>query len=455
MSNGNGFDPNNVNDWRAVLHKAAAIQSNDPHYAEAQEWKAKALQNIGDLESRMGAGEKRDAQDLGGGAAFGLGAARAMSFGLGDLPFLHTDTERQAIATTGSEHPGSTAAGEFAGGAVPYLLTGGSALLPRTLIGAAQGAGLTHGDIGDRAKGAILGAAISRYAPQVAKVAGTAGRGALGVLGRLAGRVGAEAPAAAGEAASLAGAAEAPAARLRGEFPTSEPTVSPAPARPPVSPDIRRAVADYRAGKISGEDLRTAMDFASGHVAPDPIEEFGREGMIVGERPVSAGPKPISEGPPGSSVHPERGASVIPEPPHYTPAVQGARRAAAQAQAGGLDPKEAARAAFNLRQAAEEMPVGGAPTPGPAGPNPALPTGKGQTLPYYPRGGAAPSPTTTAGSVLGPQLQASVRADQLLKGPPTQAARQEVFTLLKDLGPAASRFLQTHLTPAWKAVLQP
>lgn len=121
--------------------------------------------------------------DLGPLAAAGLGAARGMSFGLSDLAqhIALNPAETQAVATTATQHPYAATAGTLAGGALPFLFTGGAsgATLPalgvrgtRVALGAAQGAGLTPGGVTDRAVGAGAGGLLAGYGPEIAAGAG-------------------------------------------------------------------------------------------------------------------------------------------------------------------------------------------------------------------------------------------------------------------------------------------
>lgn len=158
--------------------------------------------------------------DLGPLAAAGLGAARGMSFGLSDLAqhIALNPAETQAVATTATQHPYAATAGTLAGGALPFLFTGGAsgATLPalgvrgtRVALGAAQGAGLTPGGVTDRAVGAGAGGLLAGYGPEIAAGAG-----------RVAQRV----PIVGGMARRMAG--------IQPGFPTALKAVPPAPVAP-------------------------------------------------------------------------------------------------------------------------------------------------------------------------------------------------------------------------------
>lgn len=533
MSNGNGFDPNNVNDWRGVLHKATAIRPDDPHYAEAQTWKAKALQNIADIESRMGQADITSARDLGGGAAFGLGAARGMSFGLGDLAqkLVSSPEERQAVAVTGQEHPVSSLAGTITGGAVPFMLGGALPGLGKVgttvALGAAQGAGLSEGGVGERVRGAVLGAALARLGPPALKMAGkVAGRG-MGVLGRLAGAASRDAPAAADAVAA------APKQAFRGyQLPTEEPVLEP-PVHTP-NPDIQQAYRDFHAGKISREDLNAALDqaegrgeFARGRIPSDNPQS--QEALIIGEPTGAQSAKPIPDGPPGSGAraqaeppkpgigrprpvtqgafeepnevsmlpvsypqtfiepHPvgvsaeqpgqtllevlteqpkepitvragtDRGMSTASgarapqaEPPKPIPhSPRGATQAQLDYRQFPHSQSEAARAAHALREAA------GPNTPDYSGGEYAPATNAARAAAGHGTGAAdvAMKPVTPAGETLGQALEDSRRAVELVQGPPTRAAQQELLAIRQRAGPALDRVVAPKMSQAWRSAL--
>lgn len=314
------FDGNDVNSWRTVLHKAAAALQQNPGDTEAQQWKQRALENIGELEDIANKKDKREASDLGKGTAFALGAARGMSFGLGDAAQKLTDSpsEQQAVETTEATHPGSTLLGTIAGGAVPFiaapyasggLLAGASPAAVNTGLGAAQGFGLTPGDVGDRLKGAVLGGALARFGPAAAKFAA---KGVSGLAGRIIGAIPKAAPVA--EAAADAGAT------IGGK---SEESVRAMLAQDGYKPDaIERTIARLRAGeqRLSGavstdqEPVVLPKDYAKGRLGPmsrstpDPLEQptyLRRGGYTPPDQPiftpVEEGATPISEGSPGSA----------------------------------------------------------------------------------------------------------------------------------------------------------
>jgi len=310
--NGDDFDPNSTHDWIGVLHKAAKALHDNPKDAEALEWVNRAKQNIDDLQQVQNRRDVLESQDIGKGGAFALGAARGMSFGLSDVAqkLALSPEEQQSVSTTASEHPGYTKAGTIAGAAIPFLAgspLGANAIGARTAIGAAQGFGLTRGNVMDRSQNALLGAIAARYGPEVL---GAAGRGVKGVLGRfLGGEIGKGLPAPVAAAEGLAAEPGRPFAltsnaelqqAMRGmeqELSTGE--VSPGAS----STDAQLAIRDFQAGKISGEDLRTALDVAGGRTPEAPLA------------------RPISAGPPGSAT-PRLGETPL-QPPANVPDAEG------------------------------------------------------------------------------------------------------------------------------------
>jgi hypothetical protein len=366
----------------------------------------------------------REDIDLGPLRAAGLGAARGASFGLGDLAQRLTlnPTEQATVHATTGEHPHATFAGTMAGAALPFVLSGGqeAAFLPqalaggaktlpalgavgtRTAIGAAQGAGLTSGDLPTRAVGAALGAGTAAAAPYLARGAGAVAT-RLPIVGGLARRVGGMrfgAPAA--EAAS---AEEAPMTELQ---PVNRPG-------PLVHPDVAQATRDYEAGKITGEDLRTAYDVAAGRSLPP-------------EAPATTPPKVQN---PLDALRSVPDASLSPTPPleqsAAAPGVTEGRAASAMQSALGKEPtvaksylelqqllrkgipRDQIKVDYWTRGGAAEQSIPPTRAPSPPTPNPAMTEASrplAEALGQVPKAGSA---SAVAGAMQSPAYQGASR----------------------------------------------
>lgn len=212
-------------------------------------------------------------------------------------------TDPDKVKKFEGDHPlyamGANASGAALG--LPGRLASGGGLLRLLLGGAAGGAIAGSGiDEENRGRGAMVGGALG-LAPgilagaakvpitgQAARILGrlvgikTGGTGALKILQALGGEAEPQFPSGLGKVlpasetdaalAGIAGKAPRQSALHIPEIqdsPThlSEPT--PTPSR--VSDDAVQAVRDFHAGKISGEDLRTALDVAAGRTPAEPL----------------------------------------------------------------------------------------------------------------------------------------------------------------------------------------
>jgi hypothetical protein len=157
---------------------------------------------------------------------------------------------------------------------------------------------------------------------------------------------------------------------------TPPPTEPSTPQRPelPVHPDAIQAMRDFEAGKISGADLRTAMDVAAGRQPADATAQTPVVPQVsqAGVPPRISNPQPIPGSPQGISV-------VGPPTP---PAPTAPTVAEMQPSVAGL--------------------------------------GTGKTLPYYPRGGQVEQ------SMAPPPVQSPLPAGGLPQSP------QEIAASLKD-----------------------
>jgi hypothetical protein len=160
-------------------------------------------------------------------------------------------------------------------------------------------------------------------------------------------------------------------ARLLGKAPPTPEAEIPSPAaiqtemdaaraaEPGLHPDAAQAMRDFEAGKISGADLRTALDVAAGRTPTEPV------------------------------IQPSRPA-VAPTVPEATPTAAGAVASNQPVPPAAVPPQGAV-----ARPAVSQ--------PGPSG----------GTLPYYPRGGAveqatAPPPQVSPSVAPAPQLTATM-----------------------------------------------
>lgn len=202
----------------------------------------------------------RGTKDMGWGPATALGIAHGMSAGL-DVParslgtaitnripslglLLPTATDQSVAQTTANEHGGAFKVGTAAGAIGPLLLAGPLGATPAgagtlAAVNAAQGFGLTDGDVPTRMVGAAGGAFLGRYGPTAAKAIGSR----IPFLNRLAmlrraipslaeGAPAAEAPAAAEAASSVR------------PPPPEPPPVGGAPVAPPPPPPPAPPVVD-------------------------------------------------------------------------------------------------------------------------------------------------------------------------------------------------------------------
>lgn len=157
-------------------------------------------------------------------------------------------------------------------------------------IGGIASAGNGEGSLADRlpdaTHGAVAGGVIGGALPIAAEipgiVKGMAGQTILRLLG---------VPRGATQAASIlrrllseGGEAAATAAPSAPEPPVDLPWPQPKASTPPTAADrdMMQAIGDYEAGKISGEDLRTALDFARGRTLSEPPPPVSR---ATGPRP--------------------------------------------------------------------------------------------------------------------------------------------------------------------------
>lgn len=455
-----GWQPQTLTEWRDVLHNAAKVQPNDPLYRRAQQAVNQALTAIGQMEGTVVGPDRKlhgtvDLKDVDPGpiASFGLGAADMMSFGLGDQVARAIEPEAELTQqAAGQLHGTAHGLGEIAGaltqfGAPRALGALGAKLTPtaiemavrsikslparalaRTGLNAAegagyvgaQGAGHTEGNLGERAKaGAALapyGAAGGVLLPWILGGIGAAATKPLqAVMRRVAGPGVEEAAPALARGVTGTERVAGPRAVL------TEPEVP-----PPLSNDVRQAYRDFNAGKISREDLETALAVDAGRLPSAPATGTFEESVIVGEptrAPTSETAQPISAGPPGGAQHGLEAAS--PAPPAADPALprQYAGMAAERTPGGTVGNLQNPRgkAAFKLGQEAGAragLPIGtadntnyaqlharhgvamaeqyrrGLPPPVSAEAFKAQLHARPKTLPSYARGGAAEQATS-------------------------------------------------------------
>lgn len=304
------FDRQSVQDWIDVLHTASAVPQDAPDYAEARSVVQQALEQIGHLNRTANAAD-RNAAEKGPtsllastvvpalhGASFGIGEpiAGAASALTGGTFREGAAGYREGLDRLEASHPTAAAtselAGMFAPAAVPMRAAGGvvqagraigiKSALTRVAQGAGTGAAI-GGVSGFSSGGEDPGDFDQRFdAAQEGALVGGALGGVLTGGGLKLRRLHAE------RAADLeAKGSERRAAGLREELlrkrldrydaPEATPLpgvieAQPGPSLAPQAahPDIVRAVRDYEAGRISGTDLRTAMDVARGRSAAPP-----------------------------------------------------------------------------------------------------------------------------------------------------------------------------------------
>lgn len=338
------FDPESVTDWINVLHNATAVPQDSPDYGDARAVAAQAWARIGHL-NRKASTADREAQNfkesnpvlsglagLAHGASLGIGEpiAGAIDAATGGTFREGAQRYREGLEQAAVSNPATFAAAEFAGQVAPSLLPIRSAVgtvqarvpLSTTdkLLRVARGgaAGATVGGVtGFSEGGEDPGDFSQRFdrAKTGAKIGGAMG-GVLTGVGLRASRATAEK-----DADLLRKGVEdtqaqvnLDASRLRLQHmqsrmdagdasPTTDIPIRQAaaldPPLRPTNPDIVAAVRDYEAGRITGADLRTAMDVAQGRTAP----------AIVGRI------QPEASGPPQGPPSPLRPSELVEDQP--------------------------------------------------------------------------------------------------------------------------------------------
>lgn len=301
------FNPESVTDWINVLHNATAVPQDSPDYGDARAVAAQAWARIGHL-NRKASTADREAQNfkpsnpvlsglagLAQGASLGIGepiagvidAATGGSFRAGAQKY------REGLEQAAVSNPATFAVSEFAGQIAPSLLPINSAVgavqarvpistadkLLRVARGSAAGAGV-GGVQGFAAGGDDPGDFSQRFeqAKTGAEVGGVMGAALTGV-GLRAGRFTAEKNAdlmrRGVEDAQAQVNLDASRLRLqrlqeRADVGDAAPTTDlpirqvSGPAAREAHPDIVAAVREHDAGRISGPELRAAMDVARG-----------------------------------------------------------------------------------------------------------------------------------------------------------------------------------------------
>lgn len=363
------FDPGDVAHWINVLQNAARVPKSDPRYGKARQVVARAVSEISTLNQAANAAENAPAPMGKGGAAL-VNAAQGATSGfmdeiLGHLIAAHggrwnppgesysqsqqrnTKALRDLTAEARIEHPIASLGGTFAGSFVNPLnyllrpLTTGLGLkttgaIYGGVLGTAQGAG--EGTEGSRLPAAAVGAALGiPLGIAGSYVAGKVGPNLRQLVRNLG--IGRTAAAQTPEATQAVIQREMQAAR---------------PPETPLHPDAVRAMRDFEAGKISGEDLRVAMDVAAGRI-PEPMGLLQKPTLtpIPGSSRGLLGPEGISP-PPKASYPPS-----LPEMQGFAPLAPTEVEAgvAAAAKALRLRAREAARTAYNLAITAGQSPA--------------------------------------------------------------------------------------------------
>lgn len=308
MSDG---EPKTLTEWVHYLEAAARVPKGSPDYADAREAIAYAQQRIHDLNTAAGASDQEqiaqsDAREaatplpgylpiVGGiprnvvlpfahGASLGAGepiagalsAIRGKGFGAGAQAY------REGISNLETSNPAAAVGSETAGQLATSLVPGEQALR--------GGRGFVESIVSKRP--GVLGRFLTGAAHAPIGTAGTLGAvqgfssggedpGDFGARGRQALKT---AGVSALMAAILGGLGGTSVSRYRTKAAPKPETPEPPPLtqadleaelqgpRPDaaVSPDAVQAVQDYQAGKISGEDLSTALDVAAGRTPAEP-----------------------------------------------------------------------------------------------------------------------------------------------------------------------------------------
>lgn len=334
------FNPESVTDWINVLHNAKQVASDSPDYADAQAVAGQAWARIGHL-NRKASTADREAQNfkpsnpvlsglagLAQGASLGIGEpiAGAIDAATGGTFREGAQKYREGLEQAAVSNPATFAASEFAGQVAPSLLPIKSAVgavqarVPLTaadkLIRIARGgaSGATVGGVAGFAAGGEDPGDFSQRFDQAktgAEIGGAMG-GTLTGIGLRAGRATAEKNAdlmrRGVEDAQAQVNLDASRLRLqrlqeRADVGDAAPTTDlpirqvSGPAAKAAHPDIVRAVQDFEAGKISGPDLRTAMDVARGRAPTSGTGPVPSSGPQV-DASIRPGPDGPPQGPP-------------------------------------------------------------------------------------------------------------------------------------------------------------
>lgn len=358
-----------LNYWRGILHTAAAVPVGHPDYQDAQETLPYAKAQIQHLERQANIPDWEEAtraREVGPLAATGVGLMQGLSLGAGE-PIAGgfsaltggsfregAERYREGLGEVQAQHPNLAFAGEMAGIAAPAFIPAGLAVkgleAGKALTASQVGARLAQGVGGGATVGAISGFSAGGEDPGdiPARVqSGTRGAeigAALGLLGTGAGlrlnRAHVERVADLNQRGTERALTQSRLAESQGRLArmSQPPEVVGHIDAGPVE-DIGQALADFKAGKISQEDLDTALGYAVRPAAP-----------------ADATLTPSPPRAPGPAVGPPSMRTVTPDP--------------------------LAEPTFQRRGVAA--------------------LGKGEQFPYYPRGGAeeqamSPGPATPSG----------------------------------------------------------
>lgn len=330
--------PQSLTDWISYLHNASQVKPGSPDYREAREAIGLAIRhinalNVGAAESEATANEQPNlgqsvATVIGQGPGLGTGEVfRGIGTALTGQGFRKGAQEyREAVDQAEAANPKTMATGELLGSllmpagkigrglkvmkaGVPLGMGGAAKLIgqgaltgavPAALAGFSSG-GADPGDLGARVsgakRGAILGALLGAGTTAAAmpvvrghleRTADIANKGVMRKLQEQRLRNAQSAGLRYAGVATDVGTPEVETAAIERELEGTREATG------PLHPDAQRAIRDFEAGKITGEDLRTALDKAAGRGGTTELP-------VKGE--VAAGfdiPPKITDGPPGS-----------------------------------------------------------------------------------------------------------------------------------------------------------
>lgn len=322
-----------LNYWRGILHTAAAVPVGHPDYQDAQETLPYAKAQIQHLERQANIPDWEEAtraREVGPLAATGVGLMQGLSLGAGE-PIAGgfsaltggsfregAERYREGLGEVQAQHPNLAFAGEMAGIAAPAFIPAGLAVkgleAGKALTASQVGARLAQGVGGGATVGAISGFSAGGEDPGdiPARVqSGTRGAeigAALGLLGTGAGlrlnRAHVERVADLNQRGTERALTQSRLAESQGRLArmSQPPEVVGHIDAGPVE-DIGQALADFKAGKISQEDLDTALGYAVRPAAPADATLTPSPPRVSGPQSIPGSPKGISVvGPPTPPV---------------------------------------------------------------------------------------------------------------------------------------------------------